>query len=70
MLDHAMTRLPSTADQLLFAPHAWHELEHDASGRLEVHRLEKQRLVVRPDRVKTWGEVPLAVREWETLASV
>ena len=45
---------------------AWYELQKDALGRLPEHKLELRRSVDRPDRARTWADVPQHVRDWET----
>ena len=66
VLDHVMSRMTSPADVALMPFVAWYELEQDAQGRLPEHKLELRRAVDRPERVKTWAEVPTAIRQWET----
>ena len=66
VLDHTFTKYSDPTDACLLPYIVWWELERDAQGHLPEHRLELQRAVARPDRARSWNEVPSLIRAWET----
>ena len=62
---HVSETHTAVATRDLRVPMAWYHLERESGGRLLDRRFELNRQAAHPDKVKSWAEVPSAIRNWE-----
>ena len=62
---HVSETNTAVATRDLRVPLAWYHLERESGGRSLDRRFELNRKAAHPDKVKSWAEVPSAIRNWE-----